>query len=345
MARSSIDISAFSGSLTPQQLADSILDLNDSAQRHLRSLLLLSVYDDQPGGVRVEAVSDRRHVDVFLPQVSLNASAPVLHSHDYFELMAVLRGSIDIRIENRVCHYETGDFCLPNQNIHHAEIRRNDARIAYICLTQRYLAQWPMGDLGQLGGAELRKFYQLNQLACRTKDYLDFRLLAGAEPALPLVGQLQQEIFAGAPGHELIQYGLLERLVGALSDTRRYRCECQVLDVSRSDAIADDLKSFIESHRGIYTREALEKALHYNRDYLNRILKDSVGLTIGEYSSLVRMRESARLLISTQKTIDEVAEAVGFGNRSQFYRQFDRFYGVTPSAYRAKARSLLLQRK
>ena len=47
-----------------------------------------------------------------------------------------------------------------------------------------------------------------------------------------------------------------------------------------------------------------------------------------------RLRRASRLLQSTDWSNEEIARAVGYGTESNFYRQFKRSTGMTPSAFR-----------
>ena len=53
------------------------------------------------------------------------------------------------------------------------------------------------------------------------------------------------------------------------------------------------------------------------------------------------MKKAASLLLQTDDTIEEIATAVGFSNPSQFYRQFRKFFHVTPQAYRSMCSKIL----
>lgn len=68
--------------------------------------------------------------------------------------------------------------------------------------------------------------------------------------------------------------------------------------------------------------------------HLSRYMKETLGLTFSQLLSLTRCEEASKLLASTHKTVDQIAEAVGFSNRKHLTTQFKRWYGKTPSAYR-----------
>ena len=52
------------------------------------------------------------------------------------------------------------------------------------------------------------------------------------------------------------------------------------------------------------------------------------------YLKQLRLNESARLLLSTDLPLEEIADRVGFANAFHFSREFKRGYGCPPSAYR-----------
>jgi AraC family transcriptional regulator, activator of mtrCDE len=54
----------------------------------------------------------------------------------------------------------------------------------------------------------------------------------------------------------------------------------------------------------------------------------------------MRMRRAKILLAVDSLSIDQVARAVGYANRSSFFRAFRKAHGIDPSDYRANAHSV-----
>jgi AraC family transcriptional regulator len=52
-----------------------------------------------------------------------------------------------------------------------------------------------------------------------------------------------------------------------------------------------------------------------------------------------RIRRAEILLAEEDRSIADIALAVGFSNQSHFTTQFSRFLSLTPTAYRARHRS------
>lgn len=69
--------------------------------------------------------------------------------------------------------------------------------------------------------------------------------------------------------------------------------------------------------------------------YLCRVFKEETGVNINTYINNLRMAKAVRLLEDKNYYIKEVAISVGFDDQLYFSRLFKKYYGVTPSQYRA----------
>lgn len=67
-----------------------------------------------------------------------------------------------------------------------------------------------------------------------------------------------------------------------------------------------------------------------------RAFKRLFGTTASRYVSQIRIGESARLLLQSDGTIDEIAERTGFPNRAYFSRVFKNLTGHTPARFRRR---------
>lgn len=66
------------------------------------------------------------------------------------------------------------------------------------------------------------------------------------------------------------------------------------------------------------------------------ILKAAVGRTFPAHVNELRLTESARLLRETDRTVSEIASAVGIGNIPHFHRLFKNRFGTTPKEWRSQ---------
>ncbi|MCL2353159.1 MAG: helix-turn-helix transcriptional regulator [Defluviitaleaceae bacterium] len=83
---------------------------------------------------------------------------------------------------------------------------------------------------------------------------------------------------------------------------------------------------------GAISVKALAEEVHYSQRHLNRIFKDSIGMSIKAFSRLVRVNNAIRLLKKTNN-ITLISDAMGFYDLSHFMRDFKEVCGVTPQEY------------
>lgn len=68
--------------------------------------------------------------------------------------------------------------------------------------------------------------------------------------------------------------------------------------------------------------------------YLSKLIKDKLGVNFVDYLGGLRIAAAKLLLSSSDKSISEIFEEVGFNNRNTFIRSFKKITGQTPSEYR-----------
>lgn len=67
---------------------------------------------------------------------------------------------------------------------------------------------------------------------------------------------------------------------------------------------------------------------------LYRMFKEIMDKTPSEFVRGIRLEYAARLLRTTKMTVSEIMFKCGFSNKSYFYREFFKQYGVSPKSYR-----------
>ncbi len=72
--------------------------------------------------------------------------------------------------------------------------------------------------------------------------------------------------------------------------------------------------------------------------YLSAKIKETFGLGFNEYLNQIRVEESTKLLLDTEKSISEISDEVGFSHVRYFNKNFKFFYKLTPLQYRKKYR-------
>lgn len=83
-----------------------------------------------------------------------------------------------------------------------------------------------------------------------------------------------------------------------------------------------------------YTIEYLSAKFHINQTTLKSTFKTVFGQPIASYMKEYRIKKAMELLDSTDKSIAEIAEEVGYENQSKFTQSFKNITGILPKDYR-----------
>lgn len=96
-------------------------------------------------------------------------------------------------------------------------------------------------------------------------------------------------------------------------------------------------QAWLEEHHAapIRVRDMARAAALGERTFQRRFLA-ATGKSPGRYLQQVRVVAAQTLLETTSAAVEEVAEAVGYGDYSAFRKSFARIMGCTPSAYRQR---------
>ncbi len=91
--------------------------------------------------------------------------------------------------------------------------------------------------------------------------------------------------------------------------------------------------NIIQSERDITIADIAGK-LSLNPDYLNRVFRSYMNISLSEYKIILRLNDAAVILEQSEKKVSEIALISGYRNVSLFCRQFRKFFSMTPLQYR-----------
>lgn len=82
------------------------------------------------------------------------------------------------------------------------------------------------------------------------------------------------------------------------------------------------------------TLEEMAKVVNLSTSHMNRLFKQSQGISLYQYVIRCRIERAKQLLSQPQLTIAEIATQVGFADQSHLTHHFKRHLGVTPKTFR-----------
>jgi transcriptional regulator GlxA family with amidase domain len=115
--------------------------------------------------------------------------------------------------------------------------------------------------------------------------------------------------------------------------TGNIRPMCRTEDQQRIDAICSHLNRHFKEE---IDYPALANQIHVDLASLCRFFKRATGRTMTSYVNELRVAAAAQLLRDTDLSVLEIGFSVGFGNYSNFNRQFKRMKGIGPRVLRQR---------
>ena len=101
------------------------------------------------------------------------------------------------------------------------------------------------------------------------------------------------------------------------------------------DEIIGLIKSIIEKEYATITLESISQRVFLNASYISKLFKQRTGMNFGDYTTECRMKKAAELLCAHDCKTYEISRMVGYTTPKNFTRAFKKYYGQTPSEYRA----------
>ena len=121
----------------------------------------------------------------------------------------------------------------------------------------------------------------------------------------------------------------------AIPDVYR-QVKLEVFKDARLSPLIRRARFFIIEHymvRGL-TLEFVSNSLNVNPIHLSRTLKNELGVTFSQLLTDIRMKKAVELLSSTDMSILDISEQLGYDTQHYFSTVFKKAIGVSPNQYR-----------
>lgn len=111
--------------------------------------------------------------------------------------------------------------------------------------------------------------------------------------------------------------------------------------VDSSDLLVEKLKRYLENHyQENISLKMLEDEFYFNASYISRIFKIKTGENYSDYLLKLRIDRAKELLESSNYSIRQISEMVGFSSSKYFSKVFKDMEGRQPVSYRNEVQKL-----
>ncbi|MHC5374167.1 AraC family transcriptional regulator [Enterococcus sp. LJL120] len=111
--------------------------------------------------------------------------------------------------------------------------------------------------------------------------------------------------------------------------------------IAKQSRYRDSFLLYIQSnyYRSELSVQEIAKSMYLHPAYFSQVIKAELGVTPQQYLISYRMEQARFLLKTSDSSIDEIAELIGYDNRHSFSRAFKTYHGTSPSEFKALTES------
>ena len=241
------------------------------------------------------------------------------HLHKEMEMVYLLRGSMDVFIENHPFHIAKGELlCIGESVLHQYGTWGKECLIVKI----KFMREWMMPSF--LRQAEREAYFSLyNQNFLVRPDAVIERI----------VKEMLQY-----PETSFVEYFYLSRLIELTARILQHDDlikKTRAFDLVNSQYMTEALKFLEENCFRTLTLGMLAEHIGLTECYCSKFFKKNAGISFIQYLNAARVNNAQRMLMYSGCNITEVAEHCGFSSIQTFNRVFKTQTGRTPREYRA----------
>ena len=252
-----------------------------------------------------------------------------IHFHDDIEIVYVLDGSINFKNGHYEYLLKAGDvFILNDREIHSLSSTGEYNIVMMLQMDLTYFARYY---------DNLKNSFFVTDMDDDSDESL--------EVLRTLLAKIMMEILQKGYGYERKVIETTHNLIACLISDFQYfimedgkfaneaKNKGNKILTGRLNRITDYM--YENYNRKLTLNEIAEKE-HLSIYYLSHVIKESTGLSFQDLLSYIRVEESEKLLLGSNKKIGAIAEETGFSAVRYYIKHFETWFGMHPLEYRKK---------
>lgn len=243
------------------------------------------------------------------------------HYHQNPEMFYVLRGNLDIKIDDKTYKMQSGDIVLINANKRHTVIGNEELLGARFEIDFHLLAEY-MGSMQLL--------FWCNTVADCNHAYSNLRRLLDRILTRYFEKDDKSALYLNALYFETL-YVLTSNFLVKADDIRLN------LEDSQNRLRIRQIQNYVQAnYQSQISLNDLADKLYLSNAYLSKYIKKNLGMTFMEYLNNVRLFHAVDELMYSDKNLTHIAYDNGFPTSASFTKTFREVYKDSPSEYRKK---------
>lgn len=292
--------------------------LNTSKELSTQHVIHMEEYCENPK----QAVSVRAHRPTHLG---------TYHTHDFFEINYVYRGSCINLIEENTITMQEGDIVIIHPGAFHILYADKNSDVFNFLVDKDCFIK----ELKRAISCSSPLYKFINKAG--KESFHKFILLPSKNGRSSLSSKIATQLIeastSDSPWRNLLQESLMLNLIFTLGT----ECNNATLSETRGESTEKmiNILSYITENYATVTLDDIAKKFSYSKTHICRMF-NATGKSFRQILTDIRLTRAMSYLKNTDMTVGDVANIVGFDNVEYFHRLFKKQLGLTPLQYRNK---------
>lgn len=249
------------------------------------------------------------------------------HYHKEVEFIAVLEGHLGIQSKSNYILLSPGDLVVLGSSQLHRSHKPFAGPLKYVVLQVDLIRHFDQSIIPYLNC-----FSELTE----PLDGLNYIFNSNSSTkceAYNLIMEIFNESQTMEKGYEIAISVFVRRLLLLLlrSDTRNILHYTEKSGLNRLKPVLD----YVDTHlKGKITVEDACNLVNLSYHYFIKYFKKIIGVSFVDFVNYKRIKESERLLLTSELSITEIGYEIGISNMAQFYKLFKRYNLCSPKQFK-----------
>ncbi|SEJ03319.1 AraC-type DNA-binding protein [Dyadobacter sp. SG02] len=253
------------------------------------------------------------------------------HYHPEYELTVILQSEGIRYVGNSMESFEAGDLVLLGPNLPHCWKNTPDSQGP----ASSIVAQWP-GDFMGTGWQDVEEFKSVKRLLQLAGQGIRF-----SQEVSGMVTPILAEMLEMQPFPRLMKFLEVLELLASVKNIH-FLCEqgfAYPLNYEDNQRINTVYNYIREHYAERITLTTLAGLVYMSEESFSRFFSRTMQKPLFTFLNEYRINIASKMLIETDMQVAEISFACGYESPPFFFRQFRKFGGMTPAAYRKQFRT------
>jgi Beta-xylosidase len=238
------------------------------------------------------------------------------HWHRSIEILLVLSGTLQVRVENQQYELQENDILLINSD----QVHDTSSDDCVLVLLQMRLSSFHLDWLNP--------------------ETIHFECNSSMQENSPAFDQIREliarliKLNATSSSHQVLSLSYAYQIIYVLLQNFISSNPGKLRPPKQMERLKHIIRYVEENYQRDLTLTEIAQEECLTPPYLSSFFEKNMNMTLTSYISKIRLEHSLHFLMNTDKSIEEISEACGFANQRSYATLFKKQYGALPSIYR-----------